>query len=248
MEERNEEYNDDIEVKSPFFKKLENFWYHYKWHSIISAVVIIAIVICSLQTCTRTTFDIHILYAGHYEIKRVGSGGDVAPHTKMSVELEKVTEDFDENGEVDVNFLNLFVVNDAERDMLLSGNKDLEINEALVKEDTDTLASQILFGDYYICFLSERLFLEYEKKYEGALFAPLAEYTEEGREYEFASENGIYLRSLEFYTLPEMSKLPEDTVVTLRALSEVSTAWGKKSNQENFNRSQSVMKSILAFK
>ena len=247
MEENKEKYEGDIKVKTPFLKKLENFWYHYKWHSIVSAVVVIAIVICSLQMCTKTTYDIHILYAGYYEIEMSGSGGDVSAHSKMTGELRRVTEDFDKDGNVNVNLLNLFVIDKNERDMLLSENSDFEINEMLVKEDTDTLRSNLLFGEYYICLLSERLFLEYEKMYDGELFAPISDYTAEGIEYEYASENGIYLRSLDFCTLPEMSKLPDDTVIAIRALSEVSTAWGKKNNEESFAKAEAVLRNILFY-
>ena len=35
-EERNEEkLSGDVKVTSPFLTKLENFWYHYKWTTII---------------------------------------------------------------------------------------------------------------------------------------------------------------------------------------------------------------------
>ena len=51
MEEnkRDEEYGSDIKIKLPISKKLENFWYHYKWHT-IAAVFIIEMLSSFLQT------------------------------------------------------------------------------------------------------------------------------------------------------------------------------------------------------
>ena len=30
-------------------EKLQNFWYHYKWHSLVAVFLVIAILICSLM-------------------------------------------------------------------------------------------------------------------------------------------------------------------------------------------------------
>ncbi len=234
-------------AKSPFALKLENFWYHYKCHTIAALFAVIVLTVVTLQMCTKTEYDVHITYAGNYEIKKTGAG--VSPYGEAVKSLAKVTEDFDGDGQINVDFTNLFVVNEEERDALLGGNSKLEINETLVREDTKTLDSSIIYGDYYIFLLSERLFKEYESELEGQLFASLSSYEKEGKSYEYASEEktGIYLRSLGISSLPTLSELPEDTVVCMRALSPVSSVFGKKENEKNFERSETVMRNILAF-
>ena len=147
------------------------------------------------------------------------------------------------DGTVNIDFRNLFVVNDEEAEELISGKDGYEINYNLVKEDTDTFYQHMLMSDYYVCFLSERLYLEYSEKYDD-IFAPLAPYTAEGKTYEYAGEGGIYLRSLDgFGTLPEFSKLPDDTVVCLRALSDIS----KSRYTDAFKASEVIIRNILAF-
>ena len=42
MDERNEKNDGEIKINSPPLEKLENFWYHYKWHSIVALFLVIA--------------------------------------------------------------------------------------------------------------------------------------------------------------------------------------------------------------
>ena len=229
--------------------RLSNFWYYYKWHTLVAIFVLAVIIIGVTQCSTRVDFDGYVLYAGPHELERSSIGGDTPAYNKLLSELKRLSYDRDGDGIVNIDLRNLFVVNDEEADELIGDNKDLEINEALVSEDTQTLGTVMLFSEYYLCFLSERLFLEYDGKYEGALFADLSPYLKEGNSYEFAGGNtrGVYLRSIsEFYSLPEASRLPADTVVCLRALSEVSSTFNKGDNEKYFAWGEEMLKKLLA--
>ena len=248
MEDRQKKYEGDVKIQVPVSKKLENFWYHYKWHTIAVLVVIFIGVLLIAQMCSRTSFDSHILYAGYHEIKKTSSDGDTAPYAKILGELESIASDVDGDGERNVNFLNLFVINEEEASKLLADNRDFEVNETLVREDTSVFNHDIVYGDYYLCFLSERLYLEYEARYEGKLFSDLSKYTD-GLECEFVSDakTGIYLSSLKIYEKPAISRLPDDTVVVLRRISEFAGSVNKKSNQKKFAMGETMLKNILAY-
>lgn len=247
MAEKYEKIDGDIKISSPFLKKLDNFWYHYKWHTIAAVAVVIIILVLTLQTCSRTTYDGYILYAGPYEIKKTSSGGNVAPYSTMLSSLKKVCSDFDGDGNINVTLQNLFVLNDEEADELYETTPGQSINTTLVQEDTKMLGQTMLYGDYYVCFLSERLFLEYEERYSGAIFADVSPYLDAEKEYELASENGVYLRSLDIYSLPEICNLPDDTVVCLRALSEVSSHLNKKDAEKAYSYGEEIFKNILCY-
>ena len=248
MEEKHEKISgSDVKLNFRLPEKLDNFWYHYKWHTIASLIGIFILTVLILQTCSRKPIDAYILYAGPYEIRHTASGGDLSPYIATTSALKRVSEDFDDNGTVNVSLLNLFVINSKEASELVTPESGLEVNYALVQEDTKRLEQTLMFGEYYVCLLSERLFLEYEKETEGALFAPLEGYTKEGGEYEYASARGIYLHSLPYSELPYISSFPEDTVLCLRRLSEVSSHFGKKENEELFRRGEIITSAILSY-
>lgn len=50
--------------KGKFLGWLDNFWYHYKWHTIIIGVAVIILVVCLWQTSTTEKHDTVIIYAG----------------------------------------------------------------------------------------------------------------------------------------------------------------------------------------
>ena len=246
MEDKNR-IEGDVKISSPIMKKLENFWYHYKIHTIAALFAVVVLTILLVQTCSRVSYDAHILYAGGYEIKHTASGGDLAPYVKMTSALKSVCDDINDDGAVNVSLLNLFVVNDAEAQEMIKDNPSLEINSTLVGQDSERLGQNLLYGDYYVCFLSERIFREYDEMYEGALFAPLAKYIPEGVECEMVNERGVYLSSLAIYSQPEISKLPPDTVVCLRSLSDFSSSVGKAKNQASFTRGEKIIINIFAY-
>lgn len=236
------------EYASPrdFNEKVENFWYHYKWHTIAAIVALFVIIISTVQMCSKESYDTYILYAGTYEIKRTSSDGDVSEYQKVRSAFKNVCEDFDNDKNVNPALLNLYVLNSEEAKEILNGQEGYEINESLIREDTETLKQNILYGEYFVCLLSERLFLEYEEAYGGALFAPIEPYTHQGESYRYASERGIYLNSTDFGALPEMAGFPEDTVICIRALSDVSTHFSEKENTKQFERAEVVLTNILA--
>lgn len=247
MEERNEKLDGDVRLKSPLLEKLDNFWYHYKWHTIVAIFVIITGFILIAQTCSRVETDVYILYAGPHTVSRTAENGNISEYENAVSSFKKISADYTDDGIVSISFIDLFVVNSEESEKILADNPGKEINSALVKENTDTLHQKLLFGEYYLCFLSDRLFKEYEEEYGEAMFSPLAPYGKDGAEYEYASERGIYLRSLPFSSLPEICDLPDDTVVCLRRFSDVASTIGRSDNEENFKRGEDMMKKLLSY-
>ncbi len=237
----------DVSIKSPIVTKLENFWYHYKWHSIVAAFLVVVLIVCSFQTCSRTSYDVHFLYAGAHKLEKTSSDGDVSPFVGTVSTLKRVSEDFNGNGSVDVNLLDLFVMTNEEISEFYQdeNNAGKEINEIQIRDNTETLNTTLLMSNYYVCFLSETLFLKYEAQHDSALFADISIYTDADAEYEYASERGIYIRSLSFYEMPYISDLPDDTVVCIRRLSEVSGLFGGGNAEEDFRRAEIVLCKIL---
>ena len=76
MEEQNKLENEEVKMKKGKFSLwIENFFYHYKWHTIGVAFVLIVVLICTLQMCDKTSYDMLIVYAGRKDIERTTEDG-----------------------------------------------------------------------------------------------------------------------------------------------------------------------------
>ena len=248
-DELNKNADSGAKSKAPFITWLDNFWYHYKWHSIATLFAILVIVTITLQMCSKPTYDIHVMYAGTHSFTRTSSNGDIPSYNSTVYALNKVSDDFNADGTVNVDLLDLFVMTSDEIQDFEQNNNGETINENLFLEDRESLHSNLIYSEYFVCFLSESLFFEYEAAHDGELFAPISEFTDEELKdsYEYASKNGIYLRSLDFYKIPEISKLPDDTVVCIRKFSEISSLFGKRNNEKQYENSQIFLSSILSY-
>ena len=56
----------DIRVDTPFLKKLDNFWYHYKWHTIGFLFIAFVLIVCITQCSRKEKTDVVVMYAGPY--------------------------------------------------------------------------------------------------------------------------------------------------------------------------------------
>lgn len=236
-------------IKTSFLAWLDNFWYHYKWHSLASLFAIIVVITVTLQMCSKPSYDIHVMYAGAHSFDRTSSNGDVPSYNSTVYAFNKACDDFNGDGKITVDLLDLFVMTSDEIQDFVQNNDGETVNENLFLEDRETLHSNLIYSEYFVCFLSEALFFEYEAAHEGELFAEISQYTSEKFQdsYEYASANGIYLRSLDFYSIPEIARLPDDTVVCIRKFSEISSLFGKQNNEKQYENSQIFLSSILSY-
>lgn len=200
----------EVTVPSTLKEKAQNFWYHYKWHSIAATILIIALLVCSLQFCTKESYDAYILYAGSHNVGRTAKDGDVAEIVTMISSLKRVSEDYDENGELSVNFTNYYFLSTEEQRELS------DVNSALLNSDKSALSSAFENSEYFLAFVSVAVYEQYHKVGADERFISLTSYKEINPEIEYYSDNAIYLSSTDAYKLPGLSNLPEDTLICIR--------------------------------
>ena len=210
-----------VEAVAPrtFAEKLKNFWYHYKWPTVIGFVLLIAILGASMSTCVREDYDISVMVAGPLEV-----GGQTA--RDIAVSIEEYALDYDENGETNVAVNLLYIANYEDlrdSDNPVSGNL-----AAMSKQNRDTFQMEIMTGTYLICILSEELWREVDEA-DGLL--PVTDYLpEESGSYRDAAlygdteKTGIRLSDTPLYSLLGVRSLPGDMIVCIRRPSAVS-AW-----------------------
>ena len=226
--------------KQGFFAWLDNFWYHYKWHSIAALFLIFTITVCSFQMCQKESYDIHILYAGNHAFSRQSVDADTPEYIKAKNTLSRFVSDYDENGEVNISLRDLFIP--REEDM-----KNLSENEySRAYDDRTSLSTLMLSGEHFLCFLDPEI---YEYYRESGRLASIKALLPEDLNVEYYDDTGmaVPLFSTEFASLAGFANLPKDTVICIRSMN-FSTHLDKEANQESFERAKETLVKILNFK
>ncbi len=199
--ENNEKRNAEeikLGIKVPAW--LDNFWYHYKWHTIIALFALIVLLVGTLQMCSREKEDINILYAGPLFIT-----------DSMQSELEAALEagavsDFDGNGETNA-VLSSYLIYTKEQIEAIEAETDengypIKVDRAYVTQNNENFYDHIMTGECSVCLLDPSL---YESLLESDRLAEIGE-----------GVYGVALRDTALYeSFAVLRTLPEETVVCL---------------------------------
>ena len=235
----------DIKIKSKFLEWCENFLYHYKWHTLIALFLIFTITVCSLQTCQKSSYDIYIMYAGGTNVYGVPKEGEEdSLRDRIVTSSKKHIDDYDGDGKKSISFLSLFIPSPEE----LADMENSEYFSNMVIENNTALGEYAYYGEFYICLLSERLFLSYSERKDANPFAAIEHFMPDdadGSEYVFANDFGIYLSSTKLASLPGFSELSEDTVLCIRKYSSLGTRGSSKKSKAYYDFCSGVFSSML---
>lgn len=222
--------------KSKFRLWAENFFYHYKWHSIVALFLIFVIIFCTFQTCSKTEFDAYVLYAGGKNLWDSNDGDDNSTYSTLYSAIGRYVEDFDGDGNRHVSFRNIYLPTGDEIDTE-------KVDSSLLLQNNEDFRQNMLYGDYYICFISENLFKEYTKDKKNNPFMYISQYLPENSDCTLASEYGVYLSSTPLANKPGFKKLPENTVICFRILSDFSSASSK--TKQRYSNAESTLRLML---
>lgn len=89
-------------IPKTFKEKLQNYWFHFKWHTIGIIFTCIALVILIAQCSGRTNWDMQVIYFTYTPA--------IDSQTSMIADyLESIAEDINGDGEVNINVVNCSV-------------------------------------------------------------------------------------------------------------------------------------------
>jgi hypothetical protein len=230
------------EVMTPrtFKERAANFWYHYKWHSIVSLILVFAITVCMLQFCKKENYDIHILYAGDHVVGKTLNESGEAEIQKSVSSFKKITKDYDDDGKIKVNFTNYYFLSADEQQQLGSN-----VDYAFLTNDKKSLESALEFSEYYLCFISPAVYEAYNEHGEIDMFISLDEYKADISESSFYAYNAIKLSDTDFYKMPGISSLPSDTLICIKTPSVLASKSDK--HNECISRAKETLKIILNY-
>ncbi len=218
-------------------EKIANYWYYYKWHTLIAVFFVVVLSILIAQMVTREDYDINILYAGPELI----SDNDSAELCSLASQI--MPKDYDGDGTKRAALNHLLIMTDEQlQDAYDAGLSPYVLNNKKIRENRELLTSNAYAGDFLIYFLSEECYLPLK---EAGAFVPLDDYgIKNGVRYD---DYAVLLHTLDiakFSTV--LDKLPNDTVVCLR---KVRLSSGGNSKQElMLEQHKEFMRAFTEFK
>ena len=195
--------------ENKFLKWLDNYWYHYKWPTIVVAFFAVVITVCLVQSITNVEKDILITYAGPKALEA---------DEKASIErvlTEDLPEGFGNQGTEGKAGLISYIIYSTEQIAELQSQQKA-VDTTFNSSEYSALNSQYKTGNGSIYLLDRWLYDELVKGDSNVeRLKPLSEIFGETPEGAIDAY-GIRLGDTEIYkSSPELQVLPEDTVICL---------------------------------
>ena len=190
--------------KMGFKKWFDNYWYHYKWPTILGVFLLFVLIVGIVQCSARVEADVIMMYAGPEQL----SFDEIRSLKESAVKV--MQEDYNGDGNQMVEYLeNVVIVEDYTVEDL-NGEEKIVIDK---QEQIEQYVTQVAAGDAQIYLLSADVYHDLSR--QGVL-VPLEDVfdtvpVENHDSYSF--ELGV----LGIHELPGFSALPEKTYVCLRA-------------------------------
>lgn len=230
----------EVVIENKFLKWLDNYWYHYKWPTIVVAFFLFVGIVCFAQCATREQGDVTVAYAGGYTMtaeehaKIVDVFNAISPNTSDGKEQMSVlfstysiyTEDelkktyTDEDGKLDV-----YSYNNAKQ---------------VSKDHLSTFGTYVMTGESAVWLVSEYVYEVQNLKRIAVPLSELYETVPTGAYDDYAiclSDTALY----QYYDVLKI--LPEDTLVVMPH----SYVWGESADQEAYAEFVSMYRAIVEF-
>ncbi len=220
-----------------FKEKLSNFWYYYKWHTLIAVFFVTVISILVVQMASREDYDIKILYAGPKLVT------DTQSAEICSAAEQIMTSDYNGDGKKNSVLNHLAIMTDEELEKLYEkGASAYILNPQKINENRNTLTSEAYAGEFLIFLLSEDCYIPLAK---AGAFVPIDDLgIKAGERYD---ECAIYLNSLDvskFFSA--FGDLPDDTLLCLRKVR--TTDKGNSKQEKSFEYCKEFFIAFAEFK
>lgn len=244
----NEKLSAVYEPGTKTLKKLDNFWYHYKWPTIIISFVVVTLLVCSLQLCTRVEPDLYVLYAGPHKFGQTDS-------MNLESAFSNITEDRTKDGRRLAELVDFFIMSDeqitGELDALGETAANMVVNYELFASNREAFDNHIIAGDTVICLLDPHLYKDvYVTGDDGERlsgFMKLSDvlgYTPANAYDEYSIRIGDTPFGQYFSVL---SDLEEDTLLCIRGMSSFSYLLSKKKTEAYHEYCTEIFKNIFTF-
>ncbi len=211
-------------MKGDSVARLDNFWYHYKWHTLAAVFGVVVLLICLLQMCGKESGDISILQVGDVTL-----GVPYQEDIKEAMSDKVLSSD---------DYRLSFITYRLKTDGMTSG-----FLGDTAFTDKSNFKDQLALQNGYICLFSSYAYEESKKLYDAEdLYRPLSDFmTDTTNAYDAYA---IELGKTDLQYLPGFKLMPKDTLLCFRHL----PYFGKKGAEDSYKRHEYVFKAMLAYR
>lgn len=224
-----------------FKKWFENYWYHYKWTTIVVLFFAIVIAIGVYQMAAKDTYDINVLYTG-----------PILLNQDQTVGIEEAFEavlprDFNEDEEKSVLIHRITVLSDeqlaAKQEEAAKEDDQVYFDLKSRSDNISQVTTLFATGETTICLMDPYMYNMYLS--QGA-FLTLEEILGEKPAYA-RDDYSVKLADTPFgQYFDALQALPEDTVLCIRKAAVFSGGSKKKAN-EQYEFDKEVFQAIFTF-
>lgn len=238
----------DVVAASPVLRKLDNFWYHYKWTVIVVAFFVTVAVVGIVQMISRPKYDTSVCLASTYRMNKEERADLEALLTRIC------PEDFNGDGEKLINIPEYQIYSEEEfeaeaesyaAETNADGEADqFQINRQYNADEYKNFSSFTMTGETSVYILSPYL---YGILRDAGRLKPLSEVYADGALPAGAMDDGygVALSETDFYKYnPAAQVYPENCILCLARNSEVT---GRSSKPELYAQDVAFFRAIVDF-
>lgn len=231
-----------------FKKWIENFWYHYKWQTILVVFFLTFIIIAVTQMATKDKIDVNVFYTGPY----VFSPREIGQVEEAYEAL--MTYDYNGDGEKGAEFTNIVLLTNDQvlkiREDSKSGANspdvvdDIVIDANAIREAENVFNQQIFAGQVLVCMMDPYWYNEVKNAGGWCKLSDIL-----GYKPDFACDDySVLLKDMKFAQYFKVfARLPEDTRLALRTISTVSSFTQKEKEKERWGWNAEMMRDLFLF-
>ena len=235
MENRNGKLEGgELRLRGGFFSWLDNFWYHYKWPTVFTAVVLIIVLVCTLQFCQRKDYDFRYIYAGPAELTHEESEAICDALTALSTGGEFSSPS------VGFNAYFLMTATQIERTNAALRPEGKEVNQALIQNNAEVFGDEVMAGEVFLFLIDP----EWYESQKSAGFLDVRLLLPNAPDSALYDDSAIYLSATVLADIPAFEVLPDDTLVVLRRATSINI-WDREETLKYHERYQAVFKKLL---
>ncbi len=227
---------------SPALRRLDNFWYHYKWTVIVAVFFISVAIVCVVQLVTRPQYDTTLAIATPYR-----------PSSEEYNDLEALLvrlcpDDFNDDGEKKINIMVYEFYSDSDIENAKNEYEDesdrFQINLQYNRDQYNQFNNYTMTGETSVYIVSPTL---YERLLTNSRLQPLTALYPEGELPAGARDDGygIDLAATDFYQYnPAAKVIPDDAILCLHS----PLVSGKSSDEKAYENEKAFFHALADFR